>query len=315
MEPFRIGFYTKLLEVYSNKGVSRKKILNSIEKIINDVLSQNLPPEVSIVYLNPDYRKIKNIDEEDIRSEFRKEDSAHRHSWEKFMEKYPLYFVEEMNAAIVSNDEKYFLEILSIFRGLTFSWKWLDNEDTNFLKSQWIVRNFLELVMIYKSAIERGVIFDVKPYDLFSGSEILDLYENDEVCARKILVEYLQFLLWLNRKEKLTYDLFYGVFSIGDFGRMYGSNSLTKLGTFFANKYHEAGRYQEGFSDVVTAVEIIFDDLKKGVGGKEVTFKRMLYLLEEIKESYLFSRKGVSKSQRLLRKLNGLKRKIDTVAN
>ena len=84
------------------------------------------------------------------------------------------------------------------------------------------------------------------------------------------------------------------------------------LGSYFTKHYHEGDHYRNGFEDVLTTIEIIFNDYNKGIVSPEINLKTMLSVLNEIKNSYIKSRGKQAKSQSVTRKINKLKVEIET---
>lgn len=315
LEPFRKAYFTKLLKIYKGEELLTEKILDSIGKIINDTISNNLPPEESIMYLDATYRKEHKIKPDDIRKEEKEEDFEHSYSWEKFAENYPKYFMDQMSIAIENKNERVFLNILSIYRRCVFYWHRKSNKENRHIRSRWIIMNFMQLVRYYEKAIEKNIIFRINGSDLIFDSDMTNLFKHNEVCARRILVDYLQFIIWLNKQGKLNYEIYCGIYSMGDWGSMYIGNNLTMLGSYFAENYHTGEQYINGFKDVIATIEIIFDDFKKGIVNEEINLNTMLSVLVKIKENYIRARKKQSKSQRVLRRINKITKEINTASN
>lgn len=312
IEPFRESSISKLLAISIENENHVQKILKSVKKIIENTIQNNLPDERRIMFLDPEYRKEFNITANEKHND---KDFESEYSWRKFLENYTEYFEIQASEAIENKSEKKFLEFLSLYKSCTFSLYWEIDNPNRHLKSRWIIHNFMHLVSLYKEAIEKGIIHKVSSYQLISDNDIMDLFKNNDVCARRVLVDYLHFIIWLNKQGKLNYSIFCGIFSWGDWGLMYMGGNLTMLGSFFVKEYHDVELYKNGLEDVLNTISIVFEDYKKGISSKEVSYKTMLLILNKIKENYLISRKNKSKSQKLLRRLNKSILEVETEDN
>jgi len=235
------------------------------------------------------------------------------HTWNILTEEYPKYFTNQLSLAIDERDEKLFLNILSSYRNFTFNWTMKSKNENKYLRSKWILTNLINLIMHYQSAIEKNIIFKIRDHDLIFNSDLTDCFKHEEVYARNVLVQYLHFVIWLSKQRKLTYNIYCGIFSMGDFGSMYMGNNLTMLGSYFAKHYHEGEHYKNGFEDVLTTIEIIFDDYNKGIISEEVNLKAMLSVLNEINDSYTKSIGKQPKSRLVTKRINKVKGEIDAL--
>ena len=313
LEPFREAFFSKIISTYLGDEEFMEKILKTIAKVLESTINNNLPSEKAIMHLDLDYRIENNLGEEEITLAEEEKNYAFRRSWKNITENYPKYFSDQLSFSIDEKNERVFLRNLSIYRRCVFNLSWVPIEKNKYLKSRWIIINFTELIRFYKSAIRRELIFRIDGNDLVFHSDITDLFKNNEICARKILVDYLQFIIWLNKQGKLNYITYCGIYSMGDWGSIYWGSNLTMLGSFFLEKYHDEIQYRNGFEDVLTAIEIIFDDYRKGIVSEEVNLNTMLSVLSKLKKNYISARKNKSKSQRVLRRINKVNTEIEMV--
>ena len=175
--------------------------------------------------------------------------------------------------------------------------------------------NYWSLRENYSEAINRDLIFKVKTEDLIVDDTLISLFENEEVCAKWIFNDYIQFLIWTNRNQKMTYQMFSGIYNYGILGTIPSKDSLTGLGIFFATNYYKNELYQKCFEQIIISLEIIFDDYNKGIYSKDVNHQRLESILEKIRENYLRETKNQKKSQRLLRRINKFREEIKTAAN
>jgi len=300
------SFYSDLLQIYSEENRLKETILKSLEEIILNTLETNLPPEESVNYL-------LNKDDTDFIS--REINSIYRLSWEKLRENYTKYFIEEMNLAITNKDETYFLKVLSIYVDCIFNPFWRLNNKDMYLKSDWIIMNFINLVYCYETAIEREVLFKIDASDLIDSHSLIEFFRKNEEWAINLLIHYLGFVIWLNNGNKLTYSIFCGINKIGNIGKTYSENSLTSLAVNFVNNYHNSKLFEKCFNNVFSVLETIFQDYNNNIKSDDVNVGLFDDILNEIKESYLINRKNKSKSQQLLDKINKFKKEIKTVAN
>lgn len=310
LEPLRESFYSDLFQIFHESDFHREEILKSIKNIIDSLIKLNLPPDMDYSSFSS---KLNEGDEETIKKNY-----EYRRAWDIFCSKYPAYFSAQIERALSDKNEKYFFIVLSLYKRCTFYWKWRNKDSNKHLRSDWITRNFTTIVSLYKSAIERDLIHKVQAYDLLSDVNLSNLFKDEEICARAVLVNYLRFVIWLNEKDLFYSDIFYGVFSLGDFGNSYYSpNSLASLGAFFAREYHKGEHYQNGLEDVLSTFMIIYnkDTIAEGKAKQLITKEKAISLLHEIKQSYLLGRKKHTKSQKLLRNLNRLKRGFETKPN
>lgn len=309
IEPFRESTYTKLIRMSSENEDHIEQILKSIKNVIENTISKNLPEEEHIMYFDVEYRKGHNI-----KIENSTEDKFYEsyYSWGKFLENYPEYFVLQINRTIEDRSEKKFLELMSIYKNCVFSFYWRLESTPKHLKSRWIIQNFMSLISLFKKAIEKDIIHKLNIYCIVSDTDIINLYTDNDICARIVLVDYLHFMIWLNEKGKLNYSVFCGIYSLGDWGKSFMGNNLTMLGSYFAKHYHSNERFENGIEDVLNTVIIIFNNYKNGTISEGVNYKTMIKVIETIKESYLNSRMKLPKSQKILRKLNRIIKEIKT---
>ena len=313
LEPFGEKLFDNLFNLYEGDEVEIEKILESVKKIIFGYIKFNQPSEKVILDLDPDYVSENGALPESVSD--LDENNNYRYSWDKFNERYPNYFYLQLNKTIRLKNESFFYSILSIYHKIIFNTRWDNNLENKYLKSRWIIRHFMYLIGTYQTAIERDLIFKINSYDVLPDYYLIKLFKKEERCSRKILNEYLRLIIWLNRNGKLKYDVLNGIYSLGEFGKFYGSGSLTKLSIFLIKEYHNKEYYKQGFNDILAVIEIIYDDKKNGTASKDVTYTSLNQVLNEIHESYLVSRKKQNKSQKLLRKLNNLKRNIEVEIN
>lgn len=312
IEPFRESTYTKLFRFNQKNEILLEKLIKSVKKIIENKIDKNLPDEHQIMIYDPEYRKEHNIE---FPNDRKKLDYEIESSWNKFVENYPNYFIEQINSAINNRSEKKLLNLLSLYSKSIFSIYWKPSKANKHLKFRWIIHNFLHLIELYRDAIERNIPHQIRGYHIITDSDITDMFKNNDVGARRILVEYLQFVLWLSKRQKLSYSIFCGIYSMGNLGSMFIGPNLTKLGCFFVENHHLDKRYKEGYDDVLNTIKFIYEDYTEGTRSKEVTFKTMLLVIEKIKAIYLNSRNKKSKSQKVLRSLNRLKKDIEVTAS
>lgn len=312
IEPFRDSTYTKMFKMCKGNDDQIEQILKSIQKIIEDTISNNLPEEKYVVYFDSEYRREYGITDE---NKAQYDDFETYYSWRKFLENYPKYFILQANEAIDNRSENRFLGVLSLYKWCVFSY-WKYEKTHKYLLSMWIIHNFMDLIALYKDAIEKKIVRKLNAYHLISDTDIINMFDNDYLCARIVLMDYLHFMAWLSEKRKLNYSIFCGVYSmIGDQGTFYTGNNLTMLGCYFSGNYHRDDRFKNGLEDVINTVNIVFDNYKSGKVSKEVNYGGMVKVLEKIKESYMKSRIKQPKSQKLLRKLNKIILEIKTEDN
>ncbi len=310
IEYFREAFYSKLLKTYQNDTESIIKILKSISTLINTTINTNLPPESDILYLNHGYSK---NNDKSLNSQRSNESHNNSYSWGKFIDNYPKYFLDEMYNSIRNNDEKIYFDILNLYYRLAFNWSWGQDADIKHLKSRWIITIYANLIMVHRAAIERGIVYKIQSIDILSSMELFDLFEKNEICARRILVDYLHFVIWLNSKGKLTYDIYSGIFLMGDFGKMYSSSSLTEFGVFFASNYNKNDDYKGGFEDIIATLEHLLNSYNAGIINPEFKITKFEEVIDELKLSYINANKNRAKSQIVIRRINKLKMEIKII--
>lgn len=300
IEPFREATYSELINMSDGNKRQIKKIFTSLKKVIENVIKTNLPEERHVMIFDAAYRKEHGIPAQD---RYPDEYYQSKYSWRKFIDKYPEYFVKELEQSITNRSEKQFFETLPIFKRCIFSLFWDAKEDHKELKSIWVNENFCHLLTKYRIAVDRGIVHQIDSNDILWNGDIVELYDKNDWCAKMVLGYYLDFMSWLNQKGKLTYKVFCGVYSLEGYGDLISGCSLSMLGSFFARHYHIDERYEEGLESVLNKIDDIFQDYKRGITSDEIHYKTMIKVLEKIQKEYLTNTKKENESEFLLKRI------------
>lgn len=253
---FREYFFGKLRE--PKYEVYRIDILETIKKITKNSLLNNLPNEKDIFYFDQPEKKEAGQGKT-IKHDYEKITSA-RDNWDELREGFISYIQQALTSAIHNNSEIDFVKRLRILYQVGFPFEWTHNKkaDNEKLKARWYISNYLILIDYYQQAIKRNLIHDIRG-NLSVSFDMYYLFNNDNIAAQRILVEYLHFTIWLVENNKANYHILHGVFSMGDLGFVNSTNGFTYLGKTFATKYHDNDNCKFGLDNLLAAMQVIYE--------------------------------------------------------
>ncbi|MBL0005827.1 MAG: hypothetical protein IPP25_01225 [Saprospiraceae bacterium] len=105
IEPFRLSFFDKIFEVYSENYTFRFIVLKHYSAIVNNIISTNLPPQESLMRLDNYYKAHAN---RNIKEEYSQSDYENHKKWDLVCSEYLNIYLREMDLCIASKGESFF---------------------------------------------------------------------------------------------------------------------------------------------------------------------------------------------------------------